>query len=419
MHLNVYAPADTAADTKRPVMLWIHGGGLTSGGPESSDPSWLVERGVVVVTIAYRLGLLGFLAHPALAAESSTGISGNYGLLDSLFALRWVQSNIAAFGGNPDNVTIFGQSSGGLLVRALLVSPHAKDLFHKAIVQSGARQETHEMSAAHAMSATLVTRTGCADQTLTCMRGLAAAAWVNVDPFPYPSLPVIDGALLTQPIRSSIASGAFNRVPVIDGTTRDEGAYDIATREWSGASPLTAADYSHNIAILQRGGYSTAVVSTIMSEYQLSAYASTSLAVIAVATDGQYACRARNSIQALSKYVPAFHYEFDDTGAPLPFWFQRTSFAPGSFHGAELTYILPLPRSPALTPDQSALSVNIVAAWTAFAETGSPGPGWPAYSAASDQATLLSLWPPREQPITTFARDHKCAFWERLPDWPN
>ena len=169
LYLNVYLPADATSEAN-PVMFWIHGGGLREGGTDSFDPTWLVQRGVIVVTIAYRLGLLGFLVHPALDAASPMHTSGNYGLLDALSALHWVQRNVVAFGGNPDNVTIFGESSGGLLVRALMVSPLAGGLFDRAIVQSGSRQETYPIASARSLSASLVARMGCPDQTLACLQ---------------------------------------------------------------------------------------------------------------------------------------------------------------------------------------------------------------------------------------------------------
>src|SRR5215831_4499079 len=134
LFLNVFTPPKTNEGKPHllPVMFWIHGGGLVVGESDGYEPSKLVAQGVVVVTINYRIGELGFLAHPALSTESSTGASGNYGLMDQQAALRWVQRNIRAFGGNPDNVTIFGESAGGLSVHSELASPLAAGLFHKA-----------------------------------------------------------------------------------------------------------------------------------------------------------------------------------------------------------------------------------------------------------------------------------------------
>src|SRR5262249_35928953 len=144
LYLNVFAPPKTNEGRPHllPVMFWIHGGGLLLGESDGYDPSRLVAEGVVVVTINYRLCALGVLAHPALTAESSYGGSGNYGLMDQQAALRWVQRNIRALGGDPDNITIYGESAGGYSVHAQLASPQAAGLFHKAIVDTGADSPT-------------------------------------------------------------------------------------------------------------------------------------------------------------------------------------------------------------------------------------------------------------------------------------
>ncbi|MCB1122863.1 MAG: carboxylesterase family protein, partial [Verrucomicrobiae bacterium] len=138
LYLNVWTTKANQPDAKLPVMVWIHGGALTSGWGHKPnfDGSAFASRGVVLVSINYRLGVLGFLAHPALSAESEQGVSGNYGLLDQIEALNWVRENIAQFGGDPGNVTIFGESAGGTSVAALCSSPLAKGLFHQAILQS-------------------------------------------------------------------------------------------------------------------------------------------------------------------------------------------------------------------------------------------------------------------------------------------
>ena len=147
LFLNVYTPnkaggQDFGRDDELPVMVWIHGGALAVGESNEYDATKLVQRGVVVVTINYRLGALGFLAHPALTGESPDRVSGNYGIEDQQAALKWVQRNIAAFGGNPEKVTVFGESAGGLSTFVNLVSPTANGLFHRAIVESGAYMPT-------------------------------------------------------------------------------------------------------------------------------------------------------------------------------------------------------------------------------------------------------------------------------------
>ena len=209
LYLNVYVPKRTRGSflpLLRPVMVWIHGGALFLGESADYDPTRLVEQGVVVVTINYRLGLLGFLAHPALTAESSYGGSGNYGIMDQQAALLWVQRNIAFFGGDPRNVTIFGESAAGLSVHTQLASPESAGTAYAAAA-------------------------GCADQSASCPRALPPEAFFAVqggDGF----VPNLDNHVLTQALRSAFTSGDFNRVPVLEGTTHDECSSSRSSRSW-------------------------------------------------------------------------------------------------------------------------------------------------------------------------------------------
>src|SRR5262245_30829179 len=198
LFLNVFAPGKTNQGRPHllPVMFWIHGGGLVLGLSDGYDPAKLVAQDVVVVTINYRLGELGFLAHPALAAESPTGAAGNYGLMDQQAAMRWVQRNIRAFGGDPDNVTIFGESAGGCGVPSRLASPLAAGLFDKAIVESGAYwlvQPTLAM--AEADGTAFATRAGCSAQTAACLRSLSVSAILAAQTAPT-MVPNLDGFVL-------------------------------------------------------------------------------------------------------------------------------------------------------------------------------------------------------------------------------
>ena len=175
-----------------PALVWIHGGRFTLGAGRDYDASKLAANGIVVVTINHRLGALGFLAHPALASEPG-GPSGNYGLMDQQVALRWVQGNIRPFGGDPDNVTIAGQSSGGLSVLAHMISRGSRGLFHRAIVQSGSFAMTQQsLAAAEADGEAFAAKAGCPDQTADCLRGLPVADLVSN--FPSSAIPEIGRA---------------------------------------------------------------------------------------------------------------------------------------------------------------------------------------------------------------------------------
>ena len=221
LYLNVYTP--TLRDRGgggRPVLVWIHGGGLVQDGARNYDGTKLAADGIVVVTINYRLGALGFLAHPALASRPG-GPAGNYGLMDQQAALRWVQRNIARFGGDPHNVTIAGQSAGGLSVLAQLVSPGARGLFQRAIVQSGTFALNQQpLATAEAAGETFATAVGCPDQTAACLRSVPVSDLVSNFGVEIPG--VVDGSVLTQPIGTALARGQFARVPVINGITHDE-----------------------------------------------------------------------------------------------------------------------------------------------------------------------------------------------------
>ena len=275
LYLNVYAPARRSA-AKLPVMVWIHGGGLTFGESDGYDPTPLVGDGVVVVTINYRLGALGFLAHPALSAEAG-GSSGNYGLMDQQAALRWVQRNIGNFGGNPRNVTIFGESAGGLSVLAQMASRSAAGLFTRAIVQSGAYALTQPSQASANTTGTgYAAAVGCPDQTATCLRALPVAQLLAKQNFGVKGyLPNIDGRVLTQSISTALSTGQFNRVPLINGSTRDEWRLFVALRDLAGA-PVTAATYPS--AISATLGVDAATTAAIVARYPLSAYPSPDLA---------------------------------------------------------------------------------------------------------------------------------------------
>ncbi len=253
--LNVYVPVHRGfpADARRhrPVMVWIHGGAFSVGESDVYDPARLVAQDVTVVTINYRLGALGFLAHPALTAESPDGISGNYGLLDQQAALRWVQRNIASFGGSPHRVTIFGESAGGFSVHAHLASPLAAGLFQRAIVESGAFFTQPTLAAAEPTGTAFAIAVGCSDQTAACLRAAPVdQILANWGTGLSSTTPVIDGVVLPQPLRNAFARGEFNRVPIIEGSNQDEFRLFVALLYDLVSAPLTADQYDAAVASL-------------------------------------------------------------------------------------------------------------------------------------------------------------------------
>ena len=206
LYLNVYAPGG-GSDRNLPVMVWVHGGSLLVGESDDYNPAALVRDGVIVVTINYRLGALGFLADAALASHPG-GPSGNYGLEDQQAALRWVQRNIHGFGGDPRDVTLSGESAGGLSVLAQLVSPGARGLFQRTIIESGTYNLTQQpLATAEAAGAAFAAKVGCASNTAACLRSLPASTIIDNENFSGYTAN-IDGAILPQSIKTALAAGS-------------------------------------------------------------------------------------------------------------------------------------------------------------------------------------------------------------------
>ena len=411
LYLNVYTPPHAGHGDRYPVMFWIHGGALVTGAGSQYDPTSLVARGVVVVTINYRLGALGFLAHAALT-DSPGGPSGDYGLTDQQAALRWSQRNVGRFGGDPRNLTIFGESAGGLSVHAQLASPLAHDLFANAITQSGAYSLVQpSLSQAEGSGSQYAAAVGCADQTASCLRSVPVSTLLSHEDTIY--FPDVDGRVLTQSIGPALAGGQFNRVPVIEGTNHDEWRLFVAVTELTTGQPLAPAGYE--TAIQQTLGVSPSFAHTLATvDYPLSSYGGNpSIALGALGTDAIFACNARAAVRSMSAFVPARQYEFADENAP-PFPSPTAaSFPLGAYHAAELQYLFGGLGATPLAPDQQRLSAAMKTYWTQFARTGTPNspaaPFWPAYTAAAEQ--LQSLVRPTPVPASGFAVEHHCDLW--------
>ena len=415
LYLNVYTPnrRGWARDLfgKHPVMVYIHGGSLVIGESDDYDPTRLVEQeDVVVVTINYRLGALGFLPHPALSAEAPYGGSGNYGFMDQQAALQWVQRNVRFFGGDPGNVTIFGESAGGHSVHAQLASPRAAGLFHRAIIQSGAYAlATNPLATGEAHGVAVANAVGCTDQTAACLRSVPVETLLAKQLSDYRG--VVDGYVLTQRIRDALIAGEFNKVPVLQGNTHDEHRLFVAMRELV-VGPLTAAQYQ--TAMVNTLGLSPALAAYLAAYvYPLSAYPSPSIALGTVGTDGGYACPGRASVRLLAKHVPVYAYEFNDPAPPQPY-LPPVSFPYGAYHTSEIQYLMgvrPNVGAAPFTADQARLSEVMMSYWARFASQGDPNspdtPAWLPYDAATD--LVQSLVPPEPMPKAGFATDHKCA----------
>ncbi len=416
LYLNISTPK-LRRDADLPVLVWIHGGGWTQDAGRNYNGTNLAADGIVVVTINYRLGALGFLAHPALATVPG-GPSGNYGHMDQQAALRWVQRNIRRFGGDPDNVTIAGESAGALSVLVHLVSDGSRGLFHRAIVQSGSFALTQlSLAAGEAFGQTFAASVGCPDQTAECLRDLPVSTLV--ENFPGAAIPgIVDGKVLKESLGTALAAGRFARVPVLNGVNHDEqrifviylgltvtGGIYVQIPEY----PISAENYERNIAAVL--GVSDARAAAIAAEYPAAAYPSPNIAFSTLDNDASWACPALQMDQWLAQRVPTFAYEFNDDNAVA-----RYFPTPGvATHGNELPYIFDLPDAPIQAPfsaDQETLAANMRAAWASFAASGNPSSAavpWPSFRTRSTR--VMSLVPPQPQVETDFASRHHCSFW--------
>lgn len=423
LYLNVFTPSQTVAGG-RPVMVYIPGGGFTRGSASSPyyNGQYIAEQaGVIVVVITYRVGALGFLTAPALDAETPARTSGNYGLLDQQAALRWVRDNIAAFGGNPQNVTLFGESAGADSTEYALATPATAGLFQRAIIESavgGVLIPNLPIAVAEATGgATVISAVGCANASdvAACLRALPAAAFLTpAATTPGSSLPVVDGVVLPQQPLQAFRSGRFNRVPVILGSNHDEGTAFVWPIEAALGGPLTAAGYSAQL----QGLYGPVPAEEVAGEYPVGAYPSPIQALAAVYTDANVACPTFEKRKALARYVPVYGFEFNEPnpargpllGPPEP------GLAYGDYHTAELPYVFGVtaPSGVPVAGKDLALSQSVISYWTNFATIGDPNrsqaiPFWFDYRL---RRQLISLQDQITQlPDSKFNADHHCSFW--------
>jgi para-nitrobenzyl esterase len=385
LSLNVYAPADAKDKSKLPVMFWIHGGGYAGGG--SSEPrhngDFLPTKGVVLVTINYRLGPFGFLATADLAKEAN-GATGNYGLLDMVAALQWVKANIAKFGGDPGNVTIFGESAGSFAVSTLMASPAAQGLFHKAIGESGAAFSdvlpTDNLDAREKKDGAWVDGLGVKSleelRALPTEKILAGVKAKGREGFP----PVIDGKLLTEPVPDTYAAGKQAHLPLLAGWNRDEGSF-------FGMRGMTTSQYKG-----MASGLFKERAADFLKLYPGDTDEQALRAAIDYGSDAFIAFGTWKWIEAHRKTgdSPVYRYHFEL--AALPSKYHPGTFA---FHSDDIEYVFgTLDTRPGETvrPEDRKLSEQMMGYWTNFAKTGDPnGPGLPPWPKYDKDDSLIHL----------------------------
>lgn len=385
LYLNLWTAAKRTE--RRPVLVYVYGGGFGSGSGDVPvyEGTHLATKGLVVITINYRVGALGFMAHPELTAESPAHASGNYGLLDQVAALEWVRDNVAAFGGDPKRVTVSGQSAGAMSVALLTASPLARGLFQRAIVESGPgalvsmgvpgmRGLARPLADAERDGVALAAAKGA--KSLPELRALPAAEFARASGRFGPD---VDGLFLADDMAALVAAGKVNDVPLLTGLNADEGS----------ASPtyghLSAEQFKQQVA--QRFAERA---NELLARYPARPAAEASRSQITSARDAAVAGVQRMlSDRARTAHTPAFAYYFDRV---IP-WPEHPEF--GAFHTSEVPYVFgtldALPR-PWSTVDRR-LSEAMMAYWVNFATRGDPnGPGlpkWPAF--APTKANFMEL----------------------------
>lgn len=414
LFLNVYAPPGKVRD--RPVLVFFHGGGGINGSATDVRPTRMAAWGDnVVVSVNYRLGVLGGLLLPALDAESADGVSGgNYANTDKVAALRWIRDNIASFGGDPDRVVISGQSAGAGAVCWLLASPSANGLFSAAVVQSaGNCGGASSRQAAYTSGEVFAKAAGCTDPAtmLACLRERSAAEILDVQAATDTRAGVVAGGSdLPLPPAEAFDTGRFNRVPVIFGNTRNEARAFVYESNDLVRQPVTGTAFVSQIN--QAYGADAAAV---LAGYPLADYPSPGVARAQVQTD-ERVCTALPYTRSMAKWTPIYTYEFQDETAPArPYMTVPPSFAIGSGHTSEVPYLWQSEIVGELNRPQLALSKLMIAYWTRFAQSGDPG-DWPAFSARTGEQRLAFLAGGRTEviPGDDFTAAHHCAVWDSL-----
>ena len=443
LYLNVFTPNlgghqenEKENEGKLPVIFWIHGGGNLDGETPGYDGSKMALEGrTVVVTVEYRLNLMGWLAHPALDHEGH--LFANYGILDQQFALQWVHDNIANFGGDPTNVTVGGQSAGAVDTGIAMLSPLDKGLFERGICESFCPSgDFPTLASAEATGVAFAQAAGCGSGTgpsvAACLRALPAAkvealAGTASTATPYVIGPIVDGTIIPEQPIPAFTNGHFNHVPLMNGNVEDEQNFSLAITEYfeSPRAPLTAAQYENYVNTRYT---SPGTAAAVLAQYPLTAYPTPQQTWDRAGTDPGI-CAERSVDKILASQIPLFVYEFDDETAP--FYFPAMpGFVPLAYHTADIQYLFPLwhggPTPPsvvhALDPQQEHLSKQLVAAWTNFAHTGNPnGVGdrlWPQYAPANERWFIENLNPHGLTTLTDsqYAAKRHCAFWDSLAD---
>ncbi|POS68523.1 hypothetical protein DHEL01_v213083 [Diaporthe helianthi] len=419
LFIDVWTPADATKDSKLPVKVWLHGGGNSAGGV--SFPLYdgcNSDTAAVHISLNYRLGALGFLV-----AESA-GLLGNYGIQDQILALRWIQDNIQAFGGDKDRVVVFGQSAGGLDVHILATLEEAPTLMKSAIMESGAGQTVQNLSSVAAFSAEFAALLPCNATDVACLRSvtpehlnetlLSMFATEDVGfVFEFNGFgPAIDGNLIpAHPTEAGV------KVPSLMGSTAHEGRLLLYVSYGNATASLDQTDYDETL-VSNFGSQAPVVNAT----YPISRYSNTELSVFYaiddVYTSSAIHCAAFSALTSSANTAPVYSYVFNHTvTCPwVPFIAPDAVELLGPAHTSELAFVfgqvtqLPFGAGSCnLSDGEIALSAYIQAAWTSMAEVGNPGQDWAEFTQSSTLGVVLN-----DIPVPGTIDYSACSFWEEL-----